>query len=162
LLAAQAARPTTEPVGLNPQSGSLSFTRPPSISGEGNAYETPSLKRSGVVVFGWLVLAVLLFGGMGALLYAALGERGQRAPSQPDRATRAAPPPVEVPRPAELARPPDRGSGSAQAPVTAQTSDTKQGSDARPPRGRGTKKTARPPAKQVAAADLEGLDPAAL
>jgi tetratricopeptide (TPR) repeat protein len=33
------------------------------------------LRRSAVGVFGWLVLAALLFGGVGALLYIALGER---------------------------------------------------------------------------------------
>jgi len=33
------------------------------------------LRRSALGVFGWLVLAALLFGGVGALLYIALGER---------------------------------------------------------------------------------------
>jgi hypothetical protein len=33
------------------------------------------LRRSGLAVFGWLVLAALLFGGVGALLYMSLGER---------------------------------------------------------------------------------------
>jgi TolA-binding protein len=45
-------------------------------------YETPSLKKSGLGAFGWLLLAALLFGGVGALLYVALGERGERAPSR--------------------------------------------------------------------------------
>ncbi|HEY4239276.1 MAG TPA: protein kinase, partial [Kofleriaceae bacterium] len=35
-------------------------------------------KRSAAAVFGWIVLAAALFGGVGALLYASLGERGQR------------------------------------------------------------------------------------
>jgi len=56
-------------------------------------YETPSLKRSGVGVFGWLLLAAILFGGIGALLYVALGERGERAPSKLDEAS---PPPARV------------------------------------------------------------------
>ena len=34
----------------------------------------PNIKGSGI--FGWLLLAVVLFGGVGALLYVALGERG--------------------------------------------------------------------------------------
>jgi serine/threonine protein kinase len=34
----------------------------------------PNIKGSGI--FGWLLLAVILFGGVGALLYVALGERG--------------------------------------------------------------------------------------
>ena len=33
------------------------------------------LQRSGLAVFGWLLLAALLFGGVGSLLYIALGER---------------------------------------------------------------------------------------
>jgi len=34
----------------------------------------PNIKRGGI--FGWLLLAVVLFGGVGALLYVGLGERG--------------------------------------------------------------------------------------
>jgi hypothetical protein len=55
------------------------------------AYEPPSITRSGLGVFGWLVLAALLFGGVGALLYVALGERGERAPSKLDEADQPAP-----------------------------------------------------------------------
>jgi serine/threonine protein kinase len=36
-------------------------------------------QRSTVSVLGWLLLATILFGGVGALLYVALGERGERA-----------------------------------------------------------------------------------
>jgi TolA-binding protein len=36
--------------------------------------------RSAIGILGWLLLATLLFGGVGALLYVALGERGARAP----------------------------------------------------------------------------------
>jgi serine/threonine protein kinase len=50
-------------------------------------YETPSIKRGGIGAFGWLLLAALLFGGVGALLYVALGERGERAPSKLDEAS---------------------------------------------------------------------------
>jgi serine/threonine protein kinase len=71
-------------------------------------YETPSIKRSGLGVFGWLLLAALLFGGVGALLYVALGERGDRAPSKLDEAVQ--PPPrvggIGSAEPAEPAPPP--------------------------------------------------------
>ena len=36
-------------------------------------------RRSALGVFGWLLLAAILFGGVGALLYVAFGERGQAA-----------------------------------------------------------------------------------
>ena len=35
-------------------------------------------KRSALGMFGWLLLGALLFGGVGALVYVALGERGER------------------------------------------------------------------------------------
>ncbi|MBL0216144.1 MAG: hypothetical protein IPQ07_19955 [Myxococcales bacterium] len=35
-------------------------------------------KRSALGMFGWLLLGAILFGGVGALVYVALGERGQR------------------------------------------------------------------------------------
>src|SRR6185436_16724877 len=54
-------------------------------------YEMPSLKRSGLGVFGWLLLAALLFGGVGALLYVALGERGERPAPKHDEASQPAP-----------------------------------------------------------------------
>ncbi|MEO8702606.1 MAG: protein kinase [Kofleriaceae bacterium] len=38
-------------------------------------------QRSAIGVLGWLLLATILFGGVGALLYVALGERGERAPA---------------------------------------------------------------------------------
>jgi hypothetical protein len=38
-------------------------------------------KRSALGVFGWLVFAAVLFGGIGTLLYGALGERGDRVPA---------------------------------------------------------------------------------
>ena len=39
-------------------------------------------RRSGAAVFGWLLLAAVLFGGVGTLVYVAVGERGQRAASK--------------------------------------------------------------------------------
>ncbi|MCX5741181.1 MAG: serine/threonine-protein kinase [Proteobacteria bacterium] len=40
---------------------------------------SPAVRRSGFGIFGWLLLAAILFGGVGALLYVALGERGAHA-----------------------------------------------------------------------------------
>ena len=63
------------------------------------------LQRSGLAVFGWLLLAALLFGGVGSLLYIALGERNaakndaQQAPSGSDVDPRTAQPPPEAPKP---------------------------------------------------------------
>jgi tetratricopeptide (TPR) repeat protein len=42
------------------------------------------IKRSAAGALGWLLLGAVLFGGIGALLYVALGERGERAPSATD------------------------------------------------------------------------------
>ncbi|MGN6107459.1 MAG: protein kinase domain-containing protein, partial [Kofleriaceae bacterium] len=87
----QAARTAPEPVAVSPaSSGQLSPAPLPASSMRFGAasdallYETPSIKKSGFGVFGWLLLAALLFGGVGALLYVALGERGERAPSKLD------------------------------------------------------------------------------
>ena len=75
-------------------------------------------RRSALGVLGWLMLAALLFGGVGALLYVALGERGESGTKTP--------PPVgsdvvEVQHPAVVpaAAPPDAAvpeSGSATSP----------------------------------------------
>jgi serine/threonine protein kinase len=91
------------------------------------------LQRSGLAVFGWLVLAALLFGGVGSLLYIALGERN--AASKASDAVvpapgsevdpRAAQPPLET----APTRPDAPGSaaphGSASAPVTAPAPDAR-------------------------------------
>ncbi|HEU0031178.1 MAG TPA: protein kinase [Kofleriaceae bacterium] len=53
-------------------------------------------QRSALGVFGWLLLAAVLFGGIGALLYVAFGERGERAPNK-----------IE-----DIARPPQSGAGA--------------------------------------------------
>ncbi len=39
-------------------------------------------KRSALGMFGWLLLGAILFGGVGALVYVALGERGERQPAK--------------------------------------------------------------------------------
>jgi hypothetical protein len=80
-------------------------------------YETPSIKRSGVGVFGWLLLAAVLFGGIGALLYVALGERGERGPSKMDEATQPGPRVGLVEPGGSGARP--NGSGDGPGPGSA-------------------------------------------
>jgi len=42
----------------------------------------PIRKRSALGTLGWLLLAAALFGGVGALVFVAVGERGERAPTQ--------------------------------------------------------------------------------
>ena len=43
-------------------------------------------RRSALGMFGWLLLGAVLFGGVGALVYVALGERGERQPAAADKA----------------------------------------------------------------------------
>jgi tetratricopeptide (TPR) repeat protein len=65
--------------------------RAPSISDSSNQQQAqfPSSaslaqmpRRSALGMFGWLLLGAILFGGVGALVYVALGERGERQPPQ--------------------------------------------------------------------------------
>jgi hypothetical protein len=88
----QVGRVASEP---SPASSGRLATQPGVIAAQSlieiPPYETPSIKRSGLGVFGWLLLAAILFGGVGALLYVALGERGERAPSKLDEAAPPAP-----------------------------------------------------------------------
>ncbi|HET7502321.1 MAG TPA: protein kinase [Kofleriaceae bacterium] len=83
------ARPATDSAGGSyPGAGPpLRAQSSPSMSGSGftpavsdpnlTATSQPviALRRSALSVFGWLVLAAVLFGGVGSLLYIALGER---------------------------------------------------------------------------------------
>jgi len=100
------------------------------------------LRRSGLAVFGWLVLAALLFGGVGALLYVALGERGERSPGKLDEAGQ--PPPrlgvgSEAPPPegSGSAVDPKAGSGAVKVAVGSAGSGSGAGSD-EPPVGDGS------------------------
>jgi serine/threonine protein kinase len=80
-----APRPTSEPTATALAS-SPNRAMSPAISqpaerlasqvSEGSISLAP--KRGALGVFGWLLLAAILFGGVGALLYVALGERGER------------------------------------------------------------------------------------
>jgi serine/threonine-protein kinase len=65
-------------------------------------------KRSTASILGWLLLATLMFGGVGALLYVALGERNQRQPAGKLEG---------------LAVPPDPGSAT-KPPETPETPET--------------------------------------
>ena len=107
--------------------------RAASLSGEEQAISsasTPVLapKRSALGMFGWLLLGAILFGGVGALVYVALGERGERAvekkqPGEQDRDSR-----VETPEGSQVVATDDRKGSDTKG------SDTKtdaKGSDAK-------------------------------
>jgi len=68
-------------------------------------------RRSGLAIFGWLLLGAILFGGVGALVFAALGERGARTKAEESKVRTTEPETgsVEDPRPAE-------GSGATVEP----------------------------------------------
>jgi serine/threonine protein kinase len=96
------------------------------------AYEPPSLRRGGLGVFGWLLLAAILFGGVGTLLYVALGERGEPSPSKLDEAS---PPGPRVgviesePQPSDPAAPrAGSGSGSGSGKSAAEVPPSGDGS----------------------------------
>jgi len=68
-------------------------------------------KRSALSILGWLLLATILFGGVGALLYVALGERTQRGSgSKLEGATQ--PSTEDVAKPETPALKPDNGSAA--------------------------------------------------
>ncbi len=138
-----------------------------------------ALKRGGLGAFGWLVLAFILFGGVGALLYTVLGERNDKtAPEQNLQQPGATP--VEQPRPlpgsddtAGKATTPDRTGSAGNVGSAAPTgigSDvaSNAGSDVAKPTNAVTNgKTAKPPvtsptAKQHAITAAEDKDPRAL
>ncbi len=84
--------------------------------------------RSALGALGWLLLATILFGGVGALLYVALGERGARAPSKIEDVTKPPPqssvtPPSEADPPTTPAKPVvpvvTEGSAKPEAPGSA-------------------------------------------
>jgi serine/threonine protein kinase len=117
------------------------------------------IKRSAAGALGWLLLGALLFGGIGAIIYVAMGERGERANVQPaagsvnDAVQPEQPPPPKPVKPAD---------GSAAKSVI----DDKQpqtNDDKTVPKNTGKKpppKGGPPPKKQVATADEK--DPKAL
>jgi serine/threonine protein kinase len=71
--------------------------------------QVPQLKRSAASILGWLLLATVLFGGVGTLLYFALGERGDKSAAsvrdaEPQQPQPQQPPPV-VPTPQKTSQP---------------------------------------------------------
>ena len=135
----QLARPGTEPVAagygsavsqLRAQSAPVAFTpiAEPSSPGAQPALTHPP--RSAIRVFGWLVLAAVLFGGVGALLFLALGERNA-ATKVADAAPGAAGSSKDVVR---VMLPPPEADGSARGgsadPAPALAPDTLTGSNA--------------------------------
>ena len=76
-------RPISEPTTAVSPAESVRFAaRSPSLS-ESSQPSMPEQapQRSVIGKLGWLLLATILFGGVGALLYVALGERAARAPT---------------------------------------------------------------------------------
>ena len=107
-----------------------------------------ALRRSALGVFGWLVLAAVLFGGVGALLYIALGERtaatkaSEGVPSAVGSArtgaAKAMPPPAEAAGSAQGSAEPPRapdavtssdGAGDDGTPDPARSDGKKPGDD---------------------------------
>jgi len=66
IAASASARISSGPVSIDPMGSQPSLAIPAT--------------RSALSILGWLLLATILFGGVGALLYVALGERKDRAP----------------------------------------------------------------------------------
>jgi serine/threonine protein kinase len=60
-----------------------------SSSASSMATPLPMPKRSALGMFGWLLLAAILFGGVGALVYVAMGERGERGQKAVDTDSKA-------------------------------------------------------------------------
>ena len=131
-------------------------------------------KRSALSILGWLLLATILFGGVGALLYVALGERTQRAP-----ATGKLEATVPPPEPGGSANPPEQveikpanGSaavGSATVPGQGSGSDAETPGlkldDTPPPQSekpQGNKPPARPKPPVRVATSIDEKNPNAL
>ncbi|MBA3394755.1 MAG: protein kinase [Deltaproteobacteria bacterium] len=111
-------RPISEPSAASSgsMSAAASFRQP---SGSDYASQPVIVKRSAAGALGWLLLGALLFGGIGTVLYIALGERGARAPSQVDDSIQPAGSPAgdsdgvgsgsaETPDPKSVVKPDDR------------------------------------------------------
>jgi serine/threonine protein kinase len=135
LMVRQASEPSASQPGQSmPLRAQSSPTLNAPAMSDPNLMTSPSpiaaLQRSWISVFGWLVLAAVLFGGVGTLLYLALGERNAAkavdamAAAAPTRATQlqaAALPtergrsaqasPADVPSRAPAVQPPDAVTG---------------------------------------------------
>jgi len=104
----QFKRPSSEPTAATAAAAAISASssnnlramtaETTSSMNDGAAQSIPQLTHHNALgVLGWLLLATILFGGVGALLYVALGERGERSPSKIDDVTRPAPQSNNVP-----------------------------------------------------------------
>jgi TolA-binding protein len=125
------------------------------------------IKRSAAGALGWLLLGALLFGGIGAIIYVAMGERGERADKAPaatvhDAVQPTPPPPLQTPG-SNKAQPATNGSngsgsGSAGSAGSAVPDKAVQKPEKVDPKNQ---KKQPPPKKQVATA-AEEKDPKAL
>jgi hypothetical protein len=120
-------------------------------------------KRGALGVFGWLLLAAVLFGGVGALLYVALGERGsQKVENSLGASGAKAEPPAPQPEtpqpPPPQPKAPDTGSDTPK-PNGAAIKDTthKAVPPAPPPRNNQTDKTIKRPVAVATSDDPKAL-----
>ncbi|MBA3818215.1 MAG: protein kinase [Deltaproteobacteria bacterium] len=89
--------PSSEPRAAS--SGSIRAQQDRSPSMDDLMSQPVVIRRSAAGALGWLLLGAVLFGGIGTLLYVALGERNQRAPAQTDEIMQPAARPTEGPSP---------------------------------------------------------------
>ncbi|MBA3463249.1 MAG: protein kinase, partial [Deltaproteobacteria bacterium] len=100
--AASLRSPTPAPV----RASSMGDSSNPAVQVPTSGSLSLAPKRSALGMLGWLLLGAILFGGVGALVYVALGERGERQPQQNNQVT----PPSD-----------DTGTGSAEPDPTTKT-----------------------------------------
>jgi len=134
------------------------------------------VRRSAAGALGWLLLGALLFGGVGALIYFAMGERGNKATTEVQPAAKAsdvlpAPPPQgsDQAQPNKPDEPPPQGSNNAV--VKPQETGSGSAEVKKPPEDKTVKpndktnKKGNPktqPKKQVATSPADDKDPKAL
>jgi hypothetical protein len=132
------------------------------------------IRRSAAGAIGWLLLGAVLFGGVGALIYVAMGERGQRSQkteslpaaqaSDVMQPQSPAPTPSPSQSPAPNSATPDAATVERSPVPSPSTEPAGSGSDKTTLKGSAAtpnkKQTGRPPPKKVAAADEK--DPKAL
>jgi serine/threonine protein kinase len=129
------------------------------------------IKRSAAGALGWLLLGALLFGGIGAIIYVAMGERGERgerpaiqpaAGTAHDAVQPVEPQPQPPPLPKMKMKPADGSGSSAVKAVIDDKQPQQQNDDKTAPKNTGKKPAPKggPPAKKIATADEK--DPKAL
>jgi eukaryotic-like serine/threonine-protein kinase len=101
-------------------SGAASAAAMIGLAGSSSSQPMIALRRSGWSVLGWLVVAAVLFGGVGALLYAAFGERRAADKAAAGVGAQIADEPARVPAHAD-------GSGSAVGSARAGADPVKDG-----------------------------------